>query len=328
MINVYEGKIFVGNQYEISKLSDDFNIVHAAKEPFHKELVGYNGCLGYDYSKKYKSISINEEESEIVRYMFRRYIEGAGCYVIARELTQLGHKTRKGSSKWHESTIRGIIKNEKYKGDLLLGKTFTVDPITHRRLQNFGEEEKYYIEDHHEPIISKEMFEKAQEILKRRSVKHNNKGRNEKYSRKHAFSSFCKCSFCGGTLIRRTLHAGTNHEKYTWQCGTSIKNGRKACVHSKAIDEKLLKSAFVQGYNRLSVNNRDMISEFLDNIESALDVPKSQDELSTVVREISKLEEKGQKLVELRINEKIDMAVKEKNAQFGEKLPAGFVLRQ
>lgn len=276
------------------------------------ELVGYNGCLGYDYSKKYKSISINEDEAEIVRYMFRRYIEGAGCYVIARELTQLGYKTRKVSSKWHESTIRGIIKNEKYKGDLLLGKTFTVDPITHRRLQNFGEEEKYYIEDHHEPIISKEMFEKAQEILKRRSVKHNNKGKNEKYSRKHAFSSLCKCSFCGGTLIRRTLHAGTNHEKYTWQCGTSIKNGRKACAHSKAIEEKLLKSAFVQGYNRLSVNNRDMISEFLDNIESALDVPKNQDELSTVVREISKLEEKGQKLVELRINEKIDMSIYEK----------------
>lgn len=276
------------------------------------ELVGYNGCLGYDYNKEDKSISVNEEESEIVRYMFKRYIEGAGCFVIAKELTKLGYKTRRGSAKWHESTIRGIIKNEKYKGDLLLGKTFTVDPITHRRLHNFGEEEKYYIEDHHEPIISAEMFDKAQEILKRRSSRYNNKGRNEKYSRKHAFSSLCKCSFCGGTLIRRKWHSGTNHEKYTWQCGTSIKNGRKACAYSKAIDEKMLKAAFVQGYNRLSLNNRDMISEFLDNIECALDVPKYQNELSTIKREIYKLEEKGRKLVELRINEKIDLAVYEK----------------
>jgi len=143
-------------------------------------------------------------------------------------------------------------------------------------------------------------------------VLNNNKGRNEKYSRKHAFSSLCKCSFCGGTLIRRKWHSGTNHEKYTWQCGTSIKNGRKACAHSKAIDEKMLKAAFVQGYNRLSLNNRDMISEFLDNIECALDVPKYQNELSIIKREIYKLEEKGRKLVELRINEKIDMVVYEK----------------
>lgn len=115
-----------------------------------------------------------------------------------------------------------------------------------------------------------------------------------------------------GTLIRRTLHAGTNHEKYAWQCGNSVKNGRKACGHSKVIEEKLLKTAFVQDYNRLSVNNRDMISEFLGNIESSLDVTKSKDELSALVQEISKLEAKGQKLVELRINETIDISLYEK----------------
>lgn len=275
------------------------------------ELVGYNGCLGYDYNKEDKSISINEEEAEIVRYIFKRYIEGAGAFVIAKELTKLEYKTKRGSTKWHESTIRGIIKNEKYKGDVLLGKTFTVDPITHRRLENFGEEEKYYVENHHEPIISEEMFEKAQMIMKKRSSRHNNKGRNEKFSRKHAFSSLCKCSYCGGTLIRRKWHSGTNHEKFTWQCGTSIRNGRKACAHSKAIDENIFKKAFVQGYNRLSTNNRDMISEFLDNVEKALDVPKCQEELSKIKCEISKVEDKGQNLVDLRINEKIALDVYE-----------------
>ncbi|MEA1975650.1 MAG: recombinase family protein [Bacillota bacterium] len=276
------------------------------------ELVGYNGCLGYNYNKKDKSISINEKETEIVHYMFKRYVEGAGCFVISKELTKLGYKTRRGSTKWHESTIRGIIKNEKYKGDLLLGKTFTVDAITHRRLQNFGEEEKYYIENHHEAIISAEMFDKAQEILKIRSSRYNNKGRNEQYSRKYAFSSLCKCSFCGGTLIRRKWHSGTNHEKHIWQCNVSVKEGRKACPHSKAIDEKKFKAAFVQGYNKLNLSNKDMISELLDNIEYALDIPKCQDELSTVNREISKLEEKGKKLVELRINGKIDIPIYEK----------------
>lgn len=155
------------------------------------------------------------------------------------------------------------------------------------------------------------MFEKAQMIMKKRSSRHNNKGRNEKFSRKHAFSSLCKCSYCGGTLIRRKWHSSTNHEKFTWQCGTSIRNGTKACAHSKAIDENILKKAFVQGYNRLSSNNRDMISEFLDNVEKALDVPKCQEELSQIKREISKVEEKGQNLVELRINEKISLDIYE-----------------
>lgn len=81
------------------------------------ELVGFQGCLGYDYHKDTKSISVNEKEAEIVRYIFNRYIEGAGCTVIANELENLGYKTKYGSSRWVQSTVIGIIKNEKYKGD-------------------------------------------------------------------------------------------------------------------------------------------------------------------------------------------------------------------
>ena len=168
------------------------------------ELVGFQGCLGYDYHKDTKTITVNEEEAEIVRYIFNRYIEGAGGSVIAHELENLGYKTKYGSSTWVQSTVIGIIKNEKYKGDLLLGKTFTVDPISKRRLENFGEEDKFYIRNHHEPIISEEVFEKAQEILSRRNVNRGKIGegntKREKYSRKYAFSCMLECGFCGGTF--------------------------------------------------------------------------------------------------------------------------------
>lgn len=87
------------------------------------ELVGFQGCLGYDYHPEDKSITINEEEAEIVRYIFRRYIEGAGGSVISQELEHLGYKTKRGSTRWAETTVIGIIKNEKYKGDILMGKT-------------------------------------------------------------------------------------------------------------------------------------------------------------------------------------------------------------
>lgn len=119
------------------------------------ELVGFQGCLGYDYDVETKQISINKKESKIVRYIFERYLEGIGGKVIARELDELGYKSPRGLEHWNDTTVLGIIKNEKYKGDILIGKTFTVDPISKRRLSNFGEEDKYYIKDNHEPIISK-----------------------------------------------------------------------------------------------------------------------------------------------------------------------------
>ena len=133
------------------------------------ELIGFQGCLGYDYDVETKQLSINKKEAKIVRYIFERYLEGIGGRAIARELDELGYKSPRGLDHWNDTTVLGIIKNEKYKGDILMGKTFTVDPISKRRLSNFGEEDKYYIKDNHEPIISKEDFEKAQAIRLRRA---------------------------------------------------------------------------------------------------------------------------------------------------------------
>ncbi|WZL72002.1 recombinase family protein [Clostridiaceae bacterium 35-E11] len=276
------------------------------------EMVGYNGCLGYDYDSETKTISINEEEADIVRYIFRRYVEGLGCFVIAKELSNLGYKTRRGSTKWHESTVRGIIKNEKYKGDLLQGKTFTVDPITHRRLDNMGEKEQFYVENNHDAIISDEMFERAQEILRMRSKKHSKKNNSRKYSRKHAFSSMCTCGFCGGTYIRRIWHHGTDHEKPAWQCGKAIKQGRKTCGHSKGIHESFLEDAFVNAYNKIQELNTTDIEEFFSNIEDALDISHLSDEVNELSSKIKKLETKSQMLLDMRLDEKITEADYEK----------------
>jgi DNA invertase Pin-like site-specific DNA recombinase len=269
------------------------------------EMVGYNGCLGYDYDPETKSISINEEEADIVRYIFRRYVEGAGCFVIAKELSNLGYKTRRGSTKWHESTVRGIVKNEKYKGDLLQGKTFTVDPITHRRLDNMGEKEQFYVENNHDAIVSDEMFERAQEILRMRSKKHSKKNTSRMYSRKHAFSSMCTCGFCGGTYIRRIWHHGTDHEKPAWQCGKAIKQGRKTCGHSKGIHESFLEDAFLNAYNKIQELNATDIEEFFSNIEEALDISHLRDEVNEFSKNIKKLENKSQTLLDMRLEEKI-----------------------
>ncbi len=187
------------------------------------ELVGFQGALGYDYNKEDKTISVNKKEAEIVQYIFERYASGIGASVIAvaRELGERNYKTKRGRSTWGESTVRGILKNEKYKGDIRQGKTFTVDPITHRRLDNFGEEEQYYIENHHEAIVSRDFFDDVQEIMKkcggRRSV---TKSNYRKYTRKYAFSSMMKCGFCGGTITRRNWNSGTHNKKAVCACVT------------------------------------------------------------------------------------------------------------
>ena len=272
------------------------------------ELVGFQGCLGYDYHPEDKTITVNEEEAEIVRYIFRRYTEGAGGSVIAHELENLGYKTKRGSTRWAETTVIGIIKNEKYKGDILMGKTFTLDPISKRRLDNFGEEDQFYIRDHHEPIISEEMFDKAQEILKRRAKPRRlgTDGKREKFSRKYAFSCMLECGFCGGTLTRRSWHSGSQYNKVIWQCVTATKKGKKFCPDSKGIAEETIEQAFIESYRLLCQNNKDVLDEFIARTEETLSGNNASKQLSKIEKDIAALEHKRAKLVDMRLEEIID----------------------
>ncbi len=215
------------------------------------ELIGYNGCLGYVYDKDTKEISINYEEAEIVRYIFERYCQGVGCTTIAKELTNMKYKTPTGKKKWHESTIREILKNEKYKGDVLQGKTYTTDPISHRRVVNMGEENQYYIAEHHEPIISERMFKQAQEILQKRGGVRGSGRRKGNFSRKYPFSSRLYCGFCGNLLTRRNWHSGTKNSITVWHCMEFVKHGKENCPHCKAMKENIIEEALVNAvYHR------------------------------------------------------------------------------
>lgn len=271
------------------------------------ELVGFQGCLGYDYHPEEKTITVNEEEAEIVRYIFQRYIEGAGGSVIAHELENLGYKTKYGRSTWGPTTVIGIIKNEKYKGDLLLGKTFTVDPISKRRLENMGEEDQFYIRHHHVPIISGEVFDKAQRILnKRKMPRTSGVGKREKYSRKYAFSCKLECGFCGSNLSRRSWHSGSKYSKVIWHCVAATKKGKKYCPDSKGIPEKAIEDAFVESYQLLCSNNKDILNEFLQRMDDALSSSSVNKQLAKIEKEIGAIENKKNKLVDMLLEGTID----------------------
>ena len=310
-------------QQEVENISS--NVKKGLKMKMKRgELVGFQGCLGYDYHKETKSISVNEKEAEIVRYIFNRYIEGAGCTVIANELENLGYKTKYGSSRWVQSTVIGIIKNEKYKGDLLLGKTFTVDPISKRRLENFGEEDKFYIQNHHEPIVSEEVFEEAQKILAKRNVNrgvHQDGQKRNKFSRKYAFSCMIKCGFCGGTLTRRNWHSSSAYTKTIWQCVTATKQGKKYCPHCKGIPEEVIEKAFVKSYQLLCSDQQQVVEEFLQKVEGVLNEDTSLKRLPKIEKEMNDLRKRKEKLLDLRLDTTIDRDIYEsKNRELSEQL--------
>ena len=218
------------------------------------EMVGFQGCLGYDYDPVSKTISVNEEEAEIVRYIFRRYIEGAGGSVISKELRNLGYKTKRGGTAWPESTVIGIIKNEKYKGDLLMGKTFTVDPISKRRLANFGEEDRYYLADHHEPIISKEMFQQVQQLKQHRLQKNGSRIGPITPLHKKLY-----CGICGGGFRRKNCRNITY-----WSC-VSHEQNQSNCPITQ-IPEREIQAAFLRAYHRLQMDGIPVLRQLEANL--------------------------------------------------------------
>ena len=319
-------------QQEVENISD--NVKKGLKMKMKRgELVGFQGCIGYDYDPETKSISVNPDEVEIVNYIFTRYVQGAGSFVISRELNELGYKTKLGND-WTQSTVIGVIKNEKYKGDILLGKTFTVDPISKRRLENLGEEDQFYIKNHHEPIISEEMFDKAQEILKKRgksrSALHQvSAGKREKFTRQYAFSCMLECGFCGSNLSRRRWHSGSNYSKIIWSCVTGTKKGKKFCPDSKGIPEKVIEDAFIESYKLLCGDNREVLDEFIERVEVTLSESNIEKSIEKIDKEITSIESKKKKLLDMCLEDKIDQLTYEtKMEELSEKSKKLLVERQ
>lgn len=270
------------------------------------ELIGYNGCLGYNYDKENKSISINDEEAEIVRYIFNRYAQGVGSSIIAKELTKKKYLTPKGLTTWSDSTVRRILKNEKYKGDVLQGKTYTTDPITHKRVVNMGEENQYYIKDHHPAIIEVELFEKVQQILEKRAGSRGKGKRKGNYSRKYPFSSRIYCGFCGTVLTRRNWNSGTKNEVAVWHCMKFVKRGKQECPKCKAIREKIIEKCFIEVYQILCNNKGDIINKFILRMNNIITQNSSEKLIENIETEKEKLKSKMNKLIDLSLENAID----------------------
>lgn len=268
------------------------------------EVIGNLQCLGYDYDSVTKTMTINEEEADVVRYIFNKYVEGYGSERICRDLRSMGCKSKRGNVYWESRTIISIITNEKYKGDLLFGKTVTVDPIEKKRVKNEGQGDQYYFEKHHEPIVSAEIWEKANEIYRIRlaETKHKPQCQGPVFVGKFAMSGKIKCGCCNSVFTRRSHMDTSTTLKSVWKCKQSVRHGKTSCTLSKAIDEAALQKGFVKALNLLLLSDKSILNNFIKTLNEAGVSVESRNNILRIQSELNTLEQRKSRALDAMID--------------------------
>ena len=192
------------------------------------------------------------EEAEIVRSIYRWFMEGMTPYKIACILVEKGIPTPSGKEQWHLSTVKSILTNEKYKGSALLQKKFTVDFLTKKTKVNEGEVPQYYVEESHPAIISPEEFELVQAEMARR------KELGKRYHSGNIFTAKIVCGECGGFYGPKIWHSNSRYRRVIWRCNKKYTND--CYCKTPHIDEDTIKQGFLKAYNQLLTDKGSVLS--------------------------------------------------------------------
>lgn len=243
---------------------------------------------GYDYIDG--EMVVNKEQAEIVKFIFAEALSGKGTDKIAKELIAKGIPTKRGG-KWKSTTIRGILANEKYLGDVIFQKTYT-DSQFNRHI-NYGEKDQYYIENHHEAIVSREDFDAVDLIINQRGKEKGIEKGVGKYQSRYPFSGKIICSECGSSFKRR-VH-GSNDNKYiAWCCQKHLSNVKECSM--LFIREDNIEGAFITMMNKLIFGRKFILKPLLDGIHG---MGKSDSLLR--IKELEKLIEKNTEQKEMLV---------------------------
>ena len=238
--------------------------------------VNHSRFLGYTKDEG-GNLIIEPVEAEVAKQIYREYLEGASLLQIGRGLETDGILTGAGKTKWRPETLKKILRNEKYIGDALLQKTYTVDFLSKKRVQNKGIVPQYYVENSHEPIIPRDLYMQVQEEMIRRANLHSGANRKKRvYSSKYALSSIVYCSKCG-EIYRRIAWDNRGKHSTVWRCCTRVEHGPTAC-DAPTIQEPDLQAAVVQAINLALGNRENMMTTLQENVEAVL---RQEDEASS-----------------------------------------------
>ena len=226
----------------------------------------YGYCLGKDEEGK-RILKIVPEQAEIIRMIYDLYDNGFGVAEIARILEEKEIPTATGKTTWNHGTILDMLKNEAYKGTLILQKTYTVDYIGHKRTMNRGQKQTWIFENAHEPIIEEAQWERVSNAIKNHFAKASGEGAEIqnliKYSSRGPLSGLIVCGKCGLMYKRRHLYDKSYKEpRIVYQCNGYVnKFGAERC-HSKAISENIIFTALADMLNNLYATKKQEL-EFL-----------------------------------------------------------------
>ena len=293
-----------------------------------KVSIVYKNLYAYEKGADGKPIPI-PAQAEIVQELYTRYLTGASLRELKDWLENGNHPTVAGSTTWSISTVKGILTNEKYCGDVLLQKTFSTDVISKKVVKNTGQLPKYLIQNHHEGIVTREQFQAVQAELARRSALRSDSkqavtGRSC-YTSKYALSDRLVCGECGKLYRRKTRNIKGNiyHE---WRCISRLDYGKRYCHDSPTLRELPLQNAILSAINE-AMSEKPVL---LDRIKSAmslelLPVQGQAMSLADIERRLAQLNEQFQCL----LAEAIDTDDKEAcNAQFAEILTEQTALKE
>jgi site-specific DNA recombinase len=283
-------------QEESRSISENVKWGHRKRFADGKVSIPFGQFLGYDRGED-GGLVINKDEAVIVKKIYRLFLEGLTPHTIAKQLTAEKAPTPGGQAKWHPRTISSILTNEKYKGDALLQKCFTVDFLTKKQKINEGEVPQYYVENSHEAIINPQVFELVQQELKRRLQ---TKGR---YSGVDMFSSKIKCGECGCFYGAKVWHSNSKYRRTIYQCNHKFSSNKKCSTPHFTDDE--IKQLFVQATNQLLDEKKEIIANLelirktvFDNTALEIEQKKLQEELTVLVQVIQNCVDENARIVQ------------------------------
>lgn len=224
----------LASYYQEEARSVSENMKWRIKRDFEKGIL-WGARDFYGYKVENKKFIVVPEQADVIRRIFNLYIGGLGILAITQLLNQEGIKPLH-SEKWCYGSLLQTLKNINYTGDLILQKTYKENHLTKKKIRNKGEYHQYYVEDNHEPIISKELFKQAARIRNQRAS-HFKTNANRPINR-YPFSNRIRCACCGGGYQHKT----TQYSSF-WLCTTYNVQGKEYCNGSKRIQENSLYDA-------------------------------------------------------------------------------------
>jgi len=259
--------------------------------------------LGYRKDEN-GQLEIVPEEAKIIKEIYELYTAGVGPCEICRRMEQKGYITGGGKSNWNLSYVQSILKNEKYKGDLLLQKSYTEDFLTHKRIKNNINNNSvpmYYVANAIPPIVSREMWERAQEIrINRFHVQMGQDQNASKYLNKYPYSGLLMCMKCGSGFKRRYWNYGYASQRIVLQCSNHIKD-KESCIKG-SIDLEALDRCTKKVINKIFKNKKDVINDIVGTIEEVTNTKEYEKRIYELKDRKKLVSEKLSAVLDLKLN--------------------------